>query len=277
MGPISPFSGILQLPLQTPTLPPAEHTNAYFLGHERRIVVDAAPYDEDERARLLVECRAGAPVSMLFLTHHHSDHMGAASWLAEELGVPIAGHEITRDLLSGFVDVTVLYDEGDTIDLGLDAEGRPLSLEVLFTPGHAPGHLCLRDRRARTMVVGDMVASIGTIIIDPPEGDMARYLEELARLRDLGPHTLLPAHGRPIEDGVAKFGEYIAHRLAREAKVVAALEGQREATPEALLPVAYAGTPEFLFPLAARSCLAHLEKLVKDGRAIERGGRFTAA
>ena len=275
-----PISGIRQLPLRTPTLPPAAHTNAYVVGHERLIVVDPAPYDRDERAVLQDLLRGliqdGATFDSIVLTHHHPDHMGAAMWLAEAFAVPIRAHAITRDLLHGSVDVHQLISEGDVIDLGVDRAGVPFKLDVLFTPGHAPGHIVLADRRpnARSMIVGDMVASTGTIIIDPPEGDMAVYLEQLRRLHQRPNGVLFPSHGAPIVDGHAKLEHYVKHRLQREEKVASALSQQGEGDPVDLLPIAYSDTPAQLYPLAARSCLAHLEKLVKDGRARRDGSRF---
>ncbi len=278
-----PISGIRQIPLRTPTLPPAAHTNAYVVGYERLIVVDPAPYDRQERAVLQDILRGlirdGATFDSIVLTHHHPDHMGAATWLSETFRVPVRAHRITKELLQGTVRVDALLDEGDVMSLGSDRAGVPFSLEVSFTPGHAPGHIVLADRRpnGRSMIVGDMVASIGTIIIDPPEGDMAEYLDQLRRLRGRPNGVLFPAHGAPIVDGHAKLDHYVAHRLQREEKVYAALRAVGVGEAVDLLPSAYSDTPAQLYPLAARSCLAHLEKLVQDGRARRDGARFFSA
>lgn len=270
--------GIRGVPLLTPTLPPATHTNTYLVGTERLVVVDPATYDDGERAKLWIELeRLDRPVEAIVLTHHHGDHVGSARWLAERTGAPITAHPITRELLGPRVEVTRTIDEGDVLELG--SPTAPFPLGVTFTPGHARGHVVLSDRRphGRAHLVGDMVASVGTIVIDPPDGDMAEYLRQLRRLIGYGPSILFPAHGMPIIDGVAKLEQYVAHRLGREAKVRAALEGYgRAATAAELVPVAYADTPEPLWPLAERSCLAHLLKLVHDGAAAVAGERFEA-
>ncbi len=281
-----PISGIRQLPLRTPTLPPATHTNAYIVGHERLIVVDPAPYDADQRAILQSFLQSligdGATFDSVVLTHHHPDHMGAAQWIADRFDVPIRAHPLTRDLLRGQVEVTALLEEGHRVDLGADRAGRPFELDVLFTPGHAPGHIVLVDRRPSSgsmtpsMIVGDMVASIGSIIIDPSEGDMAEYIHQLRRLRERPQSVLLPAHGAPVVDGHGKLDHYVKHRLHREEKVFAALSNRGLSEPVDLLPEAYDDTPPQLHPLAARACLAHLEKLVTDGRAQRDGVRFVA-
>jgi glyoxylase-like metal-dependent hydrolase (beta-lactamase superfamily II) len=136
----------------------------------------------------------------------------------------------------------------------------------VHTPGHAAGHLCFEVGGAT--IAGDMVAGIGTILIDPSEGDMAEYLASLGRLLARPPVMLLPAHGPPIVDGPSKLREYLAHRQMREDRVLAALTETPRTLGE-LVPSAYADTPRMLWPLAERSLLAHLGKLVREGRARE--------
>lgn len=274
------IAGIRVLPLLTPTLPPATHTNCYVVGDERLLFIDPATYDPDERDKLLgyVESllERGARPEAVFLTHHHGDHYGAAKWLSERLEVPIWAHPRTAALLADQLRVDRSVVDGEILDLGRDRRGTPFTLRALHTPGHAPGHLVLRDERrgGTALFVGDMVASIGTIIIDPPEGDMAEYLRQLERLRALPEGVLFPAHGPPIVGGHAKFDHYLAHRRAREAKVLAALTALGRGHPADLLPRAYDDTPEALYPLAERSCLAHLLKLAEEGRALRRGDLF---
>ena len=168
----------MQVPLQSPTLPPAKHTNAYLVGDKSFIVVDPATYEESERTKLahLIDTRldTGAELEAIVLTHHHADHYGAAEWLRERYNRPIMAHPVTQDLLRGKVHVERTVNEADDIDLGKDRFGRPFALKVYFTPGHAPGHIVLADSRpnSHAMIVGDMVAAVGTIIVDPDEGDM---------------------------------------------------------------------------------------------------------
>ncbi|HEV1997078.1 MAG TPA: NUDIX hydrolase, partial [Candidatus Dormibacteraeota bacterium] len=80
--------------------------------------------------------------------------------------------------------------------------------------------------------------------------------------------------GPQIENPGEYLDRYIAHRLAREAKVFQALPTGSAAMPEELLPVVYADTPEGMHPIAARSLQAHLEKLVGDGRVVEQDGGY---
>jgi glyoxylase-like metal-dependent hydrolase (beta-lactamase superfamily II) len=207
----------------------------------------------------------------VFLTHHHGDHVGAALWLKERLGLPIWAHARTADrLLPGAVDRLLV--DGEVISLAGDPV---MTLRVLHTPGHARGHLCLVDERSRAAIVGDMVAGLGTILIDPPEGDMRDYLAQLERLRDLPVSTLYPAHGPAIPDGPAKLDEYLLHRRVRERKVVDALAvGDGATTLQEIVATAYSDTAAALHPVAERSALAILLKLIEEKRVTCANDRY---
>ena len=269
-------SWIRIFPIRTPTLPPATHTNVYVLeGRDGFTVIDpASPYDEERAALDAALDALDKPVSEIVLTHHHLDHVSGAAHLANRLGVGIAAHAESAARLAGRLTVTRTLSEGDTLDVGPDG------FEALHTPGHAPGHLCFLDRRSGALVAGDMVASIGTIIVEPDDGgDMGVYLDSLRRLRRLfepgGDKSLLPAHGPPIADAAGKLDFYVHHRLEREARVAAALSAELR-TVEELVPPAYPDVPPMVWPLAARSLLAHLYKLEREGRARRDGERWRA-
>jgi glyoxylase-like metal-dependent hydrolase (beta-lactamase superfamily II) len=263
---VEPAPGILVVPMRTPTLPPATHTNSILVGdRELALVEPATPYaDEVDRFSALLDelGRAGRRVVALFLTHHHGDHIAAAADMRERLGVPLCAHAETARR----IDVKVDRELAD----GEEAFG----LRAIFTPGHAPGHLCYLEPRTRTLLAGDMVAGEGTILIAPQDdGDMTQYLDSLARMAALDAHVLVPAHGPPIASPRALCEHYIKHRLMREDKVVAALQ-KGPARPDELLPAVYDDTPRAAWPLAAISLLAHLEKLAREGRARAEGDRW---
>ena len=268
--PIAKAPGIMRFGVRTPTLPPATHTNVYILGDpaaDAVTVVDpASPYPEERAA--LAAALGGAKIAAVFLTHQHLDHVSGAKVLARATGAPIWAHPETARRLQGRIAVDRLVGEGERVPAG------DRRVETVLTPGHAPGHLCLLDLDSRALVCGDMVASDGTILVDADDdGDMAVYLEQLARLRTLRPSVLLPAHGPPIMEADAHLAGYIAHRLGREEKVAAALSDAPRSLDE-LVPFAYADTPAEIWPLAKRSLKTHLRKLVKEGRAVEHDDRW---
>lgn len=269
--------GAWNLSLDTPTLPPATATNTLILGHDRLLVIEPATPHERERARLdalLDELRAqGRTIAGLAVTHHHPDHIGYAFELRERYGVPLLAHPETAARLRFEVDETI--EDDWTIELGGGQRVR-----AVHTPGHAPGHLVFWDEASGIAHAGDLVAGVGSILIDPRDGgDMTTYLESLRRVaegcrarteRGLD-SRLVPAHGPVIDDPVALLEHYVRHRLAREDKVrQAVLAGARDF--DAILAQAYADTPPFIWPIAAHALDAHLRKLVDDGELTRTPG-----
>lgn len=255
---------IVLFPGKTPTLPPATHTNTVIVGADRLLVVDPATNHEPDRKKLLMlldELGAeGRRVEAVVLTHHHIDHVGSTEHVVHHTRAPLWGHPATAAELPELAFDRLIEDD-EVVDLG--AGGR---IRFLHTPGHAPGHLCLWQEKFSALVAGDMVSTASTILIDPPEGDMALYVRNLERLRALGGRIIYPSHGNPVPDAGAILDHFLAHRREREAKILAALSPSPQGIAE-LVSTAYADTPIEAHPLAARSLLATLLKLEAEGRA----------
>ena len=266
------------VPVRTPTLPPATHTNTWLLGEDVLTIVDpASPYD-DEQGRLFADLQSrvdrGARIERLFLTHHHHDHVAGATDLKARLAavgvdVPIAAHPVTAELLAGDVPI----DEAVLDDQVMDCGGH--LFRALHTPGHAPGHLVLLDENTGAAIAGDLVAGIGTIAIDPREGDLGDYLASLERVRGLGPSALMPAHGPTLTEADAVLAFYVAHRHSRSEQIVDALGTHGAATPLELAPRVYPDLPEIHHVLAAAQILTHLRWLAEHGLARDDGTRWS--
>ncbi|MEM9458090.1 MAG: MBL fold metallo-hydrolase [Myxococcota bacterium] len=262
--------GVFRLALRTPTLPPATSTNVMIAGRSRLAVIEpATPFADEQQAldeALEGLAAQGRRVEMLLVTHHHIDHIGDVERLRQRHGVPVLAHAATAERLPFAVDHALV--DGEEIDLG---EG--VVLRMVHTPGHAPGHLVIHELSSGIAHAGDMVAGEGTILIEPDDaGDMGQYLDSLRRLGALGTRALIPAHGPVQDDPVAIVERYIAHRLKREARVLAAIDAGAE-TMDDMVARAYEDTPKVLWPLAARALEAHLRKLEADGVVVREGGR----
>ncbi len=256
--------GTLLVPLRTPTLPPATHTNCYVVGGARPVVIDPGASDPAE-ARALDDLlaaltREGRRPSRIAVTHHHHDHVGGVEALRARLGIPVCAHPETRDRLAGAVTVDECLSDGATLDTGA------APLRAVHTPGHARGHLAFVEESTRSLFSGDLILGMGTTVIDPPDGDMADYVASLDRLAGMELRALFPGHGPVLAESSPKIREYRAHRDERERQVQEALAAGC-ATPEAIVQRVYADVPALLHPFAARSVLAHLEWLEAKGRA----------
>lgn len=236
-------------------------TNSYLVGGGPRnewAVIDPGPAEAVHIDAIL----AAAPgtIRWIFATHTHLDHSPGCALLKARTGAAvhgrIAAHPEWQDA-SFAPDVRLAGGERFALDEGV-------TLSVIHTPGHASNHLCYRLDEEKTLFTGDHVMQLSTVVINPPDGDMAAYLASLRALTREDLDWLAPGHGFLIEKPRAAFEKIVAHRLAREAKVVQALDevGDDEA---ALLARVYADVPERMHPMALRSLRAHLIKLRAQG------------
>jgi ribonuclease/clavin/mitogillin len=187
--------------------------------------------------------------------------------LRRRLGVPVLAHAATAERLAAYGTLDGELRDGERLTLA--GQGRPdapdMEVEVVHTPGHARGHLCFLELGQRSLLAGDMVAGLGTIVVDPPEGDMDDYLASLQKLIALAPRTIFPGHGPAVKNAVPKLAEYVKHRLWRETRVLAAWDAGRR-DPEDMLATVYDDVPREAHPLAMRQILAHLTRLRRAGR-----------
>jgi glyoxylase-like metal-dependent hydrolase (beta-lactamase superfamily II)/8-oxo-dGTP pyrophosphatase MutT (NUDIX family) len=266
--------GVFLLPLASAALPPSSHTNAYLIG-QPAFLIDPGPDDPAEQRRLFgaidEHTKAGRSLAGILLTHHHPDHVGAAAACAERYRVPVFAHRLTADRLTGRVTVDRLLEDGKRLPLGPAADGSgPLELEAVFTPGHAPGHLAFYEPRYGLLFVGDMISTLSSVVISPPEGDLAEYLASLHRLRTYPARLLLPGHGPPNLRPAHALDEAIEHRRLREEQLVQALTSTPRGVHDLTIEV-YRGLPAHLMPFAEMQVRAGLLKLQSEGRANAEG------
>ena len=266
--------GVVLHAMRTKPLPPALYTNAYLIGESEMALVDPGSGEPEHLSELFALtdhlASEGRKVTMIVVTHHHPDHTGGVIACRERFGARVVGH---RDL-AAHLPLDVVVKDGDRLPLVPGHNDWVLS--VLETPGHTRDSISLWHEKRRALFCGDLLpGGAGSVVIDPPDGDMATYLASLERCAALEPETLFPAHGSPTGAAVRRIRALVRHRLEREAKVAAAL-GETARTLGELVPIVYADTPPELWNLAERSLLAHLEKLERDGRAGQTGGGWRA-
>ena len=222
-----PAPGVVRVRASNPSPLTLDGTNTWVLGRDPAWVVDPGPAVEEHLAAVagVVAERGGA--GGIVLTHSHADHSEGAPALAERLGVAV---------------------------------GDPGPLETVPLPGHSDDHVAFVWEDV--CCAGDAVLGEGSVFV---AGDMAGYLDGLRALRERALLLICPGHGPPITDPAAKLDAYIAHRLDRERRLLAALaEGVRG--DDALLDAVWDDAPAALRGAAALTMHAHLRKLAAEGR-----------
>jgi len=248
-------------------------TNTYVIGTDRLALIDPGPESAVHLSAMLEA--AGKQLKWILCTHTHLDHSPGTRALKARTGAEVLGFGTVPD--DGRQDAAFALDralrDGDTLDCG------EFRLRAVHTPGHASNHLCYLLEEQKLLFTGDHIMQGSTVVISPPDGDMATYLNSLERLLALDLAAIAPGHGHVIEKPHEEVRRLIAHRMKREQKVLDAFGAKNPATLDELLPFVYDDVPQGVHPVARRSLHAHLIKLARDGRVSERDGiwRLTGA
>jgi len=240
-----------------PSMMTGPGTNTYLVGIDEIVVVDPGP-DIESHLDAIAGC-GGDRIRWIVCTHTHEDHAPGVAGLQARTGAEVLAFD-ERDELK----IDRALGDGDVI------EATEFVLRAIHTPGHASNHLCFLLEQERMLFSGDHIMEGSTVVIAPPDGDMAAYLRSLDRLTTLRPRlrSIAPGHGHLIETPAAKIDEYVTHRLAREAQVLDALERAGSTTIEPIVKELYADVPVELHVMAAHSVWAHLLKLAEDDKAV---------
>jgi glyoxylase-like metal-dependent hydrolase (beta-lactamase superfamily II) len=258
-------------------------TGTYIVGRPEAgsavAVIDPGPMDLTH-LEALKAATAGRRVSHVLVTHTHRDHAPLAKPFAEVTGASIlaARPPMRETHASGALDEEEDGDFAPDVVLsgGEVITGDGWTLEAMFTPGHASNHMGFVLREESGLFCGDHVMGWSTTVVAPPDGNMRHYMASLDAVIERDFDVLWPTHGAPISEVRPFLEAYRAHRLDREAQIAARLAAGDQTVAE-MVPALYAAVDSRLWPAASLSVLAHLIKLVEDGRAASDGEPGLAA
>jgi glyoxylase-like metal-dependent hydrolase (beta-lactamase superfamily II) len=230
-------------------------------------VIDPGPLDDAHLAALLAAVE-GQTVSHVLVTHTHRDHAPLARPFAEAVGAPILAARPPALTVHASGSLDEDDDETFSPDIVLTGgerlQGDGWTIEAMATPGHASNHMAFVLLEENALFSGDHIMGWSTTIVAPPDGDMAAYMASLETVISRGFSTIWPTHGAPITEPGPFLEAYKAHRLSREAQVLARLRaGDRRIAD--MVPVLYAAVDSRLWPAASLSVWAHLIALERTG------------
>ncbi len=242
-------------------------TNTYLVGKEEITVIDPGPAMPEHIENIAKAC--GDDIKQILVTHTHPDHSPGAKLLHQRTAAPVMGmyalHKQTQD--KTFKANKVLED-GDEI------REIEYTLKAIHTPGHASNHLCYLLEEEKMIFTGDHIMEGSTVVIGPPDGNMKHYIDSLEKLKQFDISLIAPGHGNLMKDPKSVVDWIVSHRMFREKKVIDALTEFSKADLDQLVEKVYDDVDERLHVIARASLLAHLNKLIEEDKAINKGDEF---
>lgn len=259
---IESIYGVRQFLPLSHTFPPANRTNSFIIGDEDqpKYLIDPSPRDEDELTKFLNSV-SKIGFDRILITHHHPDHYEFSREIALKYKVPMEMSQFTYTIIGEeyFKDITVvLRREGDVLTKSLGQDVR-----VYEVPGHDEGQLAIAPDNLNWFLAGDLIQTIGTVVIGGPEGDMQKYFKSLNRVIELNPKNIIPSHGIII-GGTNKIVETLKHRQEREDQIIELLKLGR--TLKEIIDVIYIGLKPELLPYAIKTVEAHITKINNENK-----------
>jgi len=262
--------GVVRLVANNPSPFTFHGTNTYLIGTKELALIDPGP-DDEAHFQAIMRAAAGRPITHIFFTHTHRDHTDGLERLKAATGAKICARGRSRHAETSlkhspsgaeFVDIEfkpdIVMNDGDVIS------GPDWQLEALFTPGHAPDHLCFSEPERNVLFCGDHVMSWNTTVVAPPEGNMSDYMRSLEKLLDRKETVFMPGHGGRIEQPSRMVKAYMVHRRWREQAILDAIR-QGHTKIDRIVAVVYEGLDPRLIRAASLSVLAHVESLIERG------------
>jgi glyoxylase-like metal-dependent hydrolase (beta-lactamase superfamily II) len=253
-------------------------TQTHLVGTADLAVIDPGP-DDPRHIDALVRAIGGRPVTAIVITHTHRDHSPGAAPLQARTGAPIVGcAPLALEDLGPRADASfdTTYTPDTVMADGESVSGSDWTLTAIATPGHTSNHLAFALPETKALFSGDHVMGWSTTIVSPPDGDMAAYMDSLAKLQGRDDRIYYPAHGDPVDKPQRLVRGLIGHRKQREGQILRLLDAEPRTIP-AMVEKMYVGIDPRLFPAAERSVLAHLYDLRDRHIVTEEGEAWRKA
>ena len=221
-------------------------TNTWLVGRNPCFVVDPGPLAEAHLQRILSDAHDRGGIGGIALTHDHLDHVEAVAELRRRAGDVPWPPRATRAPTCAW-------------------RTARSSARCARSPLPATPRTTSSTSRAAPASRATPCWAQGSVFVYPDPGALRGYLSALRRLRVMGLRVICPGHGPVVLDAPAKLDEYIAHRMDREQRLVAALDAGLR-TADDLLDRVWSDAPSALRPAATVTLTAHLDKLDEEGR-----------
>lgn len=237
-------------------------TNTYLVGTEDIVVIDPGPDDARHVQNIADVC--DGKLKKIVVTHTHPDHSPGCRLLKKLTGAEVGGYpsEIEGPSHDSSFVLNQPLVENDIVS------GTGFRIRCVHTPGHASNHLCFLLEEEGMLFTGDHIMGGSTVVIAPPDGDMAVYIDSLEKLKAYDVKSLAPGHGLVYDNPFAVIDWLVGHRLKREATIFDALVNMEDATIPEIVKKVYTDVAEHLHVPAAWSVHAHLIKLASEGKVL---------
>lgn len=259
--------GVVRFVANNPSVFTFKGTNTYIVGTDDLAIIDPGPED-DAHFQAIIDHIGSRAVSHIAITHTHRDHVDGLERMAAATGAKVCGYGRDAGNQGALINPrgTEYVDESFTPDTELrdgdKISGSNWTLEALFTPGHAPDHLCFALPEQNVLFSGDHVMGWNTTVVAPPEGSMSAYMASLEKLIGRPDTVFFPGHGGQIADPQRMVRGYMVHRNWREQAILGAIrEGHRTITD--IVAQVYKGLDERLINAASLSVQAHVDYLIE--------------
>jgi ribonuclease/clavin/mitogillin len=240
-------------------------------GKNKSVFIDTAHGKPEEiQKHLSVWESEGKPeIAGIILTHRHGDHIGGAAELSKHIGAPVISTAVEKTAIENESSAVVNITPGDGEILQLGNS----TLEIIHTPGHTMGSLCVYLQEDKVLFTGDNILGLGTTVISPNEGDMASYIGSLQKMLNYNIETICPGHGPEIDTPNEKIHELIEHRHQRERQMLELITAGQDSM-EHIFGAIYKDIHPGLHNTAKRQIQAHINKLINEKRIEQAGNNY---